>query len=217
MSRSCAPRDAGHVKNRAVPGRALHPIGVRSRVTTGRGARKHLVVLQSRRMRDSNSRGLAPNTLSNTAGHRARQSAAGAAARVGDERQGHGGGLYRAGDAGPRGGVTRCSRTGGAGHRSHPPPSGCDRHPAGNGLTESPPGVSGDTGVSSGLENVCLLLAEQLRKLEEPAALPGWITTTTHRECLRVVTAARKSERLGTGLMGGGRAPCLTAGTMRSS
>ena len=34
----------------------------------------------------------------------------------------------------------------------------------------------------------------------EPAALPGWLATTTARECLRVVTAANKSERLGTGL-----------------
>ncbi len=45
-----------------------------------------------------------------------------------------------------------------------------------------------------------LLLVEQLGKLREPAALPGWIATTTHRECLRVMTAARTSERLGTGL-----------------
>jgi RNA polymerase sigma factor (sigma-70 family) len=49
-------------------------------------------------------------------------------------------------------------------------------------------------------QNVWLLLVEQLGKLREPAALPGWLATTTHRECLRVVTAARKSERLGTGL-----------------
>jgi RNA polymerase sigma factor (sigma-70 family) len=49
-------------------------------------------------------------------------------------------------------------------------------------------------------QNVWLLLVEQLGKLREPAALPGWIATTTYRECLRVVTAARKSERLGTGL-----------------
>ena len=48
-------------------------------------------------------------------------------------------------------------------------------------------------------QNVWLLLVEQLGKLREPAALPGWLATTTHRECLRVVTAARKSERLGTG------------------
>ena len=49
-------------------------------------------------------------------------------------------------------------------------------------------------------QSVWLLLVEQLGKLREPAALPGWLATTTHRECLRVVMAARKSERLGTGL-----------------
>jgi RNA polymerase sigma factor (sigma-70 family) len=49
-------------------------------------------------------------------------------------------------------------------------------------------------------QTVWLLLVEQLGNLREPAALPGWLATTTHRECLRVVTAARKSERLGTGL-----------------
>ena len=49
-------------------------------------------------------------------------------------------------------------------------------------------------------QSVWLLLVEQLGKLREPAALPGWLATTTHRECLRVVTVARKSERLGTGL-----------------
>jgi len=41
---------------------------------------------------------------------------------------------------------------------------------------------------------------EQLGKLREPAALPGWLATTTARECLRVVTAASKAERLSTGL-----------------
>jgi RNA polymerase sigma factor (sigma-70 family) len=46
-------------------------------------------------------------------------------------------------------------------------------------------------------QNVWLLLVEQLGKLREPAALPGWLATTTARECLRVVTAANKSERLG--------------------
>jgi RNA polymerase sigma factor (sigma-70 family) len=49
-------------------------------------------------------------------------------------------------------------------------------------------------------QNVWMLLAEQLGKLREPAALPGWLKTTTVRECLRVVTAARRSERLGTRL-----------------
>src|ERR1700734_1590845 len=46
-------------------------------------------------------------------------------------------------------------------------------------------------------QNVWLLLVEQLGKLREPAALPGWLATTTSRECLRVVTAA---QRLGTRL-----------------
>jgi RNA polymerase sigma factor (sigma-70 family) len=49
-------------------------------------------------------------------------------------------------------------------------------------------------------QNVWLLLVEQLSKLREPAALPGWLATTTARECLRVVTAASKAGRLGTGL-----------------
>ena len=49
-------------------------------------------------------------------------------------------------------------------------------------------------------QNVWLLLVEQLGKLREPAALPGWLATTTARECLRVVTAASKAERLGTRL-----------------
>jgi RNA polymerase sigma factor (sigma-70 family) len=49
-------------------------------------------------------------------------------------------------------------------------------------------------------QSVWLLLVEQLGKLREPAALPGWLATTTHRECLRVVTAARRAERLGTEL-----------------
>ena len=49
-------------------------------------------------------------------------------------------------------------------------------------------------------QTVWMLLVEQLGKLREPAALAGWLAITTQRECLRVVTAARKSERLGTTL-----------------
>jgi DNA-directed RNA polymerase specialized sigma24 family protein len=49
-------------------------------------------------------------------------------------------------------------------------------------------------------QNVWLLLVEQLGKLRVPAALPGWLATTTARECLRVVTAVSKAGRLGTGL-----------------
>src|SRR5947207_2544282 len=46
-------------------------------------------------------------------------------------------------------------------------------------------------------QSVWLLLVEQLGKLRESAALPGWLATTTKRECLRVVTATRKSQQLG--------------------
>jgi RNA polymerase sigma factor (sigma-70 family) len=49
-------------------------------------------------------------------------------------------------------------------------------------------------------QTVWLLLVEQLGKLREPAALPGWLAKTTAHECLRVVTAARKSDRLGARL-----------------
>jgi RNA polymerase sigma factor (sigma-70 family) len=44
-------------------------------------------------------------------------------------------------------------------------------------------------------QSVWLLLVDHLGRLREPAALPGWLATTTHRECLRVVTAARRSEQ----------------------
>ena len=47
-------------------------------------------------------------------------------------------------------------------------------------------------------QTVWLLLVEHLGKLREPAALPGWLATTTARECLRTVTMARKSDRRGT-------------------
>ena len=44
-------------------------------------------------------------------------------------------------------------------------------------------------------QNVWLLLVEHLGKLREPAALPGWLATTTQRECLRVIRAARRYDR----------------------
>lgn len=49
-------------------------------------------------------------------------------------------------------------------------------------------------------QNVWLLLVEHLGKLREPAALPGWLVTTTHRECQRTLTAAHKAEDAGTQL-----------------
>jgi RNA polymerase sigma factor (sigma-70 family) len=42
-------------------------------------------------------------------------------------------------------------------------------------------------------QTVWLLLVEHLGQLREPAALPGWLATTTGRECLRVVRAGSKS------------------------
>jgi RNA polymerase sigma factor (sigma-70 family) len=43
-------------------------------------------------------------------------------------------------------------------------------------------------------QSVWLRLADQLAFLREPAALPGWLATTTERECGRVLRAARKHE-----------------------
>lgn len=45
-------------------------------------------------------------------------------------------------------------------------------------------------------QTVWLLLVEQLGRLREPAALPGWLATTTHRECLRVLRVARSRNQL---------------------
>ena len=39
-------------------------------------------------------------------------------------------------------------------------------------------------------QSVCLHLLEQLGNLRDPAALPGWLATTTGRECARVLRAA---------------------------
>ena len=49
-------------------------------------------------------------------------------------------------------------------------------------------------------QNVWLLLVEHCGRLREPAALPGWLATTTRRECLRVMRAAQKAEQAGTKL-----------------
>src|ERR1700751_4734481 len=43
---------------------------------------------------------------------------------------------------------------------------------------------------ADGGENVWLLLLNQLGKLRDPAALPGWLATTTRRECTRVLNKA---------------------------
>jgi RNA polymerase sigma factor (sigma-70 family) len=41
-------------------------------------------------------------------------------------------------------------------------------------------------------QTVWLLLVENIRRMREPAALPGWLATTTRRECLRTVRAAHR-------------------------
>ena len=43
-------------------------------------------------------------------------------------------------------------------------------------------------------QTVWLLLVEHLGQLREPAALPGWLATTTAHECQRVVKAASRTE-----------------------
>jgi RNA polymerase sigma factor (sigma-70 family) len=40
-------------------------------------------------------------------------------------------------------------------------------------------------------QNVWLLLVNQLGNIREPAALPGWLATTTRRECARVLNRAQ--------------------------
>ena len=40
-------------------------------------------------------------------------------------------------------------------------------------------------------QSVWLRLLDQLDRVREPAALPGWLSTTTRRECLRVLRAAQ--------------------------
>jgi RNA polymerase sigma factor (sigma-70 family) len=48
-------------------------------------------------------------------------------------------------------------------------------------------------------QTVWLLLVEHLGQLRVSAALPGWLATTTARECLRVLKAANRSEWRGGG------------------
>ena len=41
-------------------------------------------------------------------------------------------------------------------------------------------------------QTVWLLLVEQLGNIRQPAALPGWLATTTRRECIRAAREARR-------------------------
>jgi RNA polymerase sigma factor (sigma-70 family) len=49
----------------------------------------------------------------------------------------------------------------------------------------------GDADAENVSQNVWLHLAERLDRIRDPAALPGWLATTTRRECLHVLAAAR--------------------------
>ena len=46
-------------------------------------------------------------------------------------------------------------------------------------------------------QSVWMLLIERIGTLREPAALPGWLATTTKHECLRVLRIARRHEHPG--------------------
>lgn len=49
-------------------------------------------------------------------------------------------------------------------------------------------------------QSVWLCLVGQLDKVRDPAALPGWLATTTRRECWRVLRAARRPHTPACGL-----------------
>jgi RNA polymerase sigma factor (sigma-70 family) len=49
-------------------------------------------------------------------------------------------------------------------------------------------------------QSVWLRLVDQLAQLREPEALPGWLATTTRRECGRLLTGSRRREALGSAL-----------------
>lgn len=51
--------------------------------------------------------------------------------------------------------------------------------------------VLGDADAQDVSQRVWLQLVEQLRRLRDPAALPGWLATVTRRECVRAARAAQ--------------------------
>jgi len=46
-------------------------------------------------------------------------------------------------------------------------------------------------------QSVWLLLVDQLETVHDPGALPGWLATTTRRECFRALRAARRHQAPG--------------------
>jgi RNA polymerase sigma factor (sigma-70 family) len=55
----------------------------------------------------------------------------------------------------------------------------------------------GDADAEDVGQNVWLQLMNQLGKIRDPAALPGWLATVTRRECLRVLGAAQRPPTAG--------------------
>ena len=55
----------------------------------------------------------------------------------------------------------------------------------------------GDADAEDVGQNVWLLLMDQLGKIRDPAALPGWLATVTRRECLRVIGATQRPPAAG--------------------
>jgi RNA polymerase sigma factor (sigma-70 family) len=49
-------------------------------------------------------------------------------------------------------------------------------------------------------QNVWLMLVDQLDKIRDPAALPGWLATSTRRECGRILRTARRPGDAGDAL-----------------
>jgi RNA polymerase sigma factor (sigma-70 family) len=49
-------------------------------------------------------------------------------------------------------------------------------------------------------QNVWLRLVDHLDKIRDPAALPGWLATTTQRECARILRTARSPQAAGNPL-----------------
>ena len=52
-------------------------------------------------------------------------------------------------------------------------------------------------------QNVWLKLVDQLDNIRDPAALPGWLATTTRRECGRILRTARRPGDAGHALAAG--------------
>jgi len=55
----------------------------------------------------------------------------------------------------------------------------------------------GDTDAQDVGQNVWMLLVDHLDRIRNPAALPGWLATTTRRECLRVLRETRVLQAAG--------------------